>query len=814
MSKAPKYVDVIFPATLRRSFTYQVPDDYEGALQPGQRVVAPLKSGAAIGFIVKTDPEIPAGLKIRQLLEIIDPQPVFPAELLVFLQRLADYYLTPFGKVLAAAIPPEYRLTKTRKILASRPSDETPARYADLFLAVAIDQVNTYARLKRKFETDYLQKGLMFLKKEGFFVEPPEFHPLKFKGRIERTVALVTAGAGQTPETARRKAPRQTEIITALETAGGKLLEADLKRFSPAALKSLTQKGIISIETTDYTLSDLWREFGERRKNVSLTADQEQVTQQIVASLKRGVFGGFLLEGVTGSGKTEIYLEAIRQVIALGRTALVLVPEITLTTHLAARFRGEFPNQIAIWHSRLTQNQRSVIWGAVLRGDFPVVIGARSAILMPLPRLGLIVVDEEQDHSYKQKTPEPRYHARDAALLRGVESGATVILGSATPSLESQYNAIIGKLRKLTLPRRYSKAPTAMIQVVDMKAELQETGDPQNPFSRLLTEKIRDRVAKGQQVLLLQNRRGYSPVLLCPDCGWVPECRNCDIALTYHKKVNVLRCHYCNLYETPPAVCPKCGGTNFLYPGAGTQKVEHYLQMTFPGYKYERLDLDSTRNKDQAPRILRQFEENKIQILLGTQMIAKGLDFPNVTLVGVINADLGLYMPDFRARERVFQLLYQVSGRAGRGDVQGEIIIQTYDPQDFTIRCALQQNLTAFSNYELNERNPIHYPPFSRMALIRISDLNEQRAHQAAGEVAEYLEPRRKRIDLLGPAVAPFARLLNRYRFQILLKSRRDQDANGTNLRRLLGDFLNSKEYQSISRKARINIEVDPLDLL
>jgi primosomal protein N' (replication factor Y) len=813
MSTAKKLVDVIFPAILRRSFSYQVPEEFDGVLLPGQRVVAPLKSGAAIGFVVKTDPDVSADLKIRELLEVIDPQPIFPTELLVFLQRMADYYLTPFGKVLAAAIPPEYRLTKTRKIICEHPINASPAKYADLFENIAAEQKITYSRLKNKFPSDYLQKGLMYLKKEGFVSEPPEFRPLNFKGKTVKTVRLAhdfetIRAAGS------RKAPRQEEILTALQNSGGQLDDAAIRQFTPAALNALAQKGLVTIEINDNTLTDMWQEYGERRKSVTLTDEQKQVSQKISGSLQSATFASYLLEGVTGSGKTEIYLEAIRQTLALGRTALVLVPEITLTTHLAARFRGEFPDKIAIWHSHLTQSQRSVIWGAILHGDFPVVIGARSAILMPLPNLGLIIVDEEQDNSYKQKSPEPRYHGRDMALLRGVESNATVVLGSATPSLESQYNAVTGKLTKLVLPRRYSKAPTAVIQVVDMKAEMQETGDWQNPLSRLLIEKIKTKVANNQQVLLLQNRRGYSPTILCADCGWVPECRNCDISLTYHKKTNMLQCHYCNLQESPPAACPRCNGTNFLYPGVGTQKVEHYLKTVLPDYSFERLDIDSTRAKDRASRILKQFEKNQIQILVGTQMIAKGLDFPNVTLVGVINADLGLYMPDFRARERVFQLLYQVSGRAGRGDVQGEIIIQTYNPQDFTIRCALQQNLAAFSNFELNERNPMNYPPFSRMALIQISELNDQRASQAAKRVAEYLYPRRGKIEILGPAAAPLARLLNRYRYQIVLKSRRDKDANGTQLRRLLNTFLSSREYQKISRQARINVDIDPLDVL
>jgi len=808
-----QYIDVIFPATLQKSFTYQVPGNYDGLLAPGQRVVAPLKSSSAIGFIVNVASEAPRHLKIREIQEIIDPQPIFPTELLIFLHKISDYYLTAFGKVLSAAIPPEYRFTKTRKLVALRSVNEKPNDYIDLFEQIAIRREVKHSFLKRRFEMTYLQKGLMSLKKEGFITEMPEFKPIRYRGQIDKSIHLVKKDE-ETFQTISRKAPRQAEILTALQTSGQSLSSSELSGFSPAAIRSLMEKGIIAVKTIDRTLQDMWQEFGERHKTVLLTADQEVVFQKIIDSLKRHQYTGFLLEGVTGSGKTEIYLEAIRETLALGRTALILVPEITLTTHLAARFRGEFHNKIAIWHSHLTPAQRNVLWGAILRGEYPVVIGARSAILLPLSNLGLIIVDEEQDHSFKQESPEPRYHARDTALLRGVESQATVVLGSATPSLESQYNAAIGKLEKLLLPRRYSKAPTAMIQVVDMKAEIQETGDVQNPLSRLLTEKIRDRLERNQQVLLLQNRRGYSPVLLCPDCGWVPECRNCDISMTYHKKTGTLECHYCNLHEIPPAVCPRCQGTHFLYPGVGTQKVEYYLKAAFPDCRFERLDLDVNRIRNQAVSILNRFESGQIQIMIGTQMIAKGLDFPNVTLVGVINADLGLYMPDFRARERVFQLLYQVSGRAGRGDIQGEIIIQSYNPQDFTIRCALQQNISAFSNFELNERNPVNYPPFSRIALVKISDLSDQRAKRTASAVADFLNDKRGKIGLLGPAAAPLARLLNRYRYQIVLKSRRESDPNGKNLHHLLRTFLNSREYQTQSRQARITIDIDPVDLL
>lgn len=811
---AAAYVNVIFPQISQRQFTYRLPSDFQGELQSGQRVIAPLKQSPTMGFVLQCTTNPPGAIDIKPLIEIVDFHPLIPPELFSFLQRLADYYLTPLARVLNIAIPAEYRLNKSRHLF---PASETPAltSYSDIYQAIATQPGLTVARLKSRFAPEYLRKGISYLKYQRAIIEQPIFQQPTTRSRVLKAIALTASAQSDCDLLSKlQRATRQVALIQMLLASGGRLEAKELKSFSPAIIKSLTTKGVVSCEYEANELGDFWSAYSQRAKQVTLTDEQQQVFLPIQAALTQNRYAAFLIEGVTGSGKTEIYIQLIRETLAQGKTALVLVPEITLTSHLAGRFKGVFGDQIAIWHSRLTVKQRKYIWEAIRQGQYPLVIGARSAILLPQPRLGLIVVDEEQDTSYKQRSPEPRYQGRDAALLRGSLTNCVVVLGSATPSLESQYNAAVGKLTRLTLSRRFAKAPQAHIHVVDMRTEQQETGDPTNPLSRLLLAKIGEKLSLKQQVLILQNRRGFSHVLLCPDCGYVARCRNCDIALTYHKKENRLICHYCNFALIPPPACPQCGSSRFLFPGVGTQKVETLLRQHFPQYALGRLDIDTSQESGYAQRLLKAFEEQQIHILLGTQMIAKGLDFPNVTLVGVVNADVGLFMPDFRARERVFQLLYQVSGRAGRGDIQGEIVIQTYNPQDFTIRCALQQNLSLFSNRELSERNPLDYPPFSRLALIQISSLQQTQAEQVAQEVAQFLNNERQKIQLLGPAPAPLAKIKNRYRYQIILKSRKDLDPAGVLLRQLLSSLLRTKHYQRWSSQARLTIDIDPIDLL
>jgi primosomal protein N' (replication factor Y) len=817
MTEKLRYVEVAFPMALQQCFTYALVPDTPLPVFPGQRVVVPLRRSYAIGFVVNTDSIPPPGITIRNILEQIDPTPIFPPENFAFLAKIAHYYLTPIGKVLAAAIPKEYQVQKSRRIYASKPiTDVQPSENLDLYHKIQAHSGIQYRSLKQQFDSHELRRGLTYLKRFKLISEEPLFQqPIKSREII--TNYRLAEEFRPDPiflESLKRKAPRQWEIIKEFIHNGGLLGREVLSRFSRSALQRLIAKGWLSVHKTDVTLSNLWADFQSKDKDVTLNDEQGVVFEQICATLAENNLKAFLLQGITGSGKTEVYIKLIQQTIARRLSAIVLVPEITLTTHLASRFRGAFGEKIAIWHSHLATAQRSTIWQAVKNGQFPVVIGARSAIFLPIPNLGLIIIDEEQDHSFKQKGQDPKYHARDAALIRAKECGATVLMGSATPSLEALYNVTTKKFAKIELQQRFSTAPSPIIHLVDLKKDWEENSDYNNPFSRLLISKIDEKIKRNEQILLMQNRRGYSNTLLCPACGWTPRCRNCDISLTYHKKAGALVCHYCNLHEPPPVSCPDCGSHRFLYPGFGTQKVEDYLETIFPGLKMGRLDLDTAGQKNYLARMMRKFDEQKIRVLIGTQMIAKGLDFPNVSLVGVLNADIGLYLPDFRARERVFQLLYQVAGRTGRGPIQGEVVIQTFNPQDFTIRCALQQNLTKFYNFELSERLPTNYPPFSRIASILISDLSAKRAWQVATDVAMYLQNHKHKLEILGPAPAPIARIKNRHRNLMVIKSSKKDDPNGSRLHSILNNMLRTKKYASWKRNARISIDIDPLDLL
>ena len=810
-------VNIAFPSSaLRQLFTYRINPENKLPVLSGQRVVAPLRNTPTIGFVAETGIAAPENIKLKTIIEIIDPEPLIPEDLFRFLIKLSNYYLAPLGKTLSAAIPSEYQIQKHRQIFIIDPrTDSIPKPYLPLFAKISSADSIPLSSLKRQFDKETLVRGIEILKKLNRVNEAPRFSAPQHRPLTQKRILLADNFVATRPDVQnlKKRANRQWEILEFLQTNPA-ISQQDFNKFSLSAIKTLVKKQLITVNETEISDDVFWKDILLKEKTVLLTDEQNLVTEEIAQHIGLDRFAPYLIQGVTGSGKTEVYLKLIRKTLAMNKSALVLVPEITLTTHLASRFRGEFKDTIAIWHSHLSGTQRNILWKKIRDGLYPIVIGARSAVLLPIQHLGLIIIDEEQDGSFKQRDQEPRYHARDAALMRAVECRAVVVMGSATPSLESLYNAAIGKFQKLELKKRYSEAPSATIEIIDMKAEWKTTGDFENPISRLLNEKIAEKLDRNEQILLLQNRRGYSNVILCPDCGWTPKCRNCDISLTYHKNAATLLCHYCNLVQQPPTVCPNCQSSKFLYPGFGTQRVETCLQEAFPNHKIVRLDVDSTLKRGFSQRVMREFEAGHIDIILGTQMIAKGLDFPNVTLVGVLNADIGLFMPDFRARERVFHLLYQVAGRAGRGKIQGEVFIQSFNPQDITIRFAMQQNIAKFTALELNERNPINYPPFSRLAAILFSGLNEIQVKEAAETCTHYLKQHNKKLEILGPAPAPISKIKNRYRYLSIIKSRKDADSNGTQLRRALKSFLASSVHQSQSRQVRISIDIDPMDLL
>lgn len=536
--------------------------------------------------------------------------------------------------------------------------------------------------------------------------------------------------------------------------------------------------------------------------HLSLTPSQENVFTMIKEATENGGYGCFLLHGVTGSGKTEIYLRVIEAVREKGKGAIFLIPEISLTKQTLERLTSRFGDGVALLHSGMRRGERSYHWRRIQMGEAWVVIGARSAVFAPIRNLGLIIVDEEHEVSYKQDETSPRYHARDVAIMRAMHEGALVLLGSATPSIESYYNTTIGKSRLLRLNERVDKRPLPQVRIVDMRRERGKI------FSRLLMEEIKKRLILGEKIILFLNRRGHSSFILCRDCGDVERCPRCNLALTYHLKGKRMRCHYCNYSRTVPDRCPGCGGVNMEYMGVGTQRVEEEIGRLFDGARVVRMDSDTTKHIDSHQRILTSFEKGDADILLGTQMVAKGLDFPDVTLVGVILADTALNLPDFRASERTFNLLTQVAGRAGRGEKEGMVIIQTYNPGHYSIVAASSHDYESFYNEEIPLRERLGYPPFSHLVILRVMGRVEGRVMGVAERLGDELRGRAHEygVNILGPAPCPLPRIRDRFRWHILIKGKRPN-----RMRELIRGCL--KRFR-VPKDIRLVVDVDPVTML
>ena len=579
--------------------------------------------------------------------------------------------------------------------------------------------------------------------------------------------------------------------------------------------KKLSEKNLVVIKREPIIPDLTGFSFKPMHKKIRFTDYQNSAVDKICTSMDKDEFNPFLLHGVTGSGKTEIYIEAARHAINQGKTVIMLLPEIALTPQISGRFKSVFGDKVAMWHSKLNQSARAWTWKRICAGDYKVVIGARSAVFSPLKNLGLIVVDEEQENSYKQESPAPRYHARDVSLMRGKIHNATVVLASATPSLESYYNYIHDKFKYIHLPERFGGAKYPHVHVVDMIKESEETNVYGAVFSRILLEKISDRIKKKEQVILLHNRRGFSPVLRCKDCGEVETCPHCQVALTYHKLGEFLQCHFCNhIKKQLPTQCKDCQSFSLQLSGVGTQKVEEELTNQFPEAIIERLDADTTKSGKNIAEILQRFSDGEINVLLGTQMIAKGLDFANATLVGIINGDTGLHLPDFRAGERVFQLIYQAAGRSGRGRIPGEVVVQTYSPENAVIKCATQLDLKKYYNICLDERQALDYPPFSWMVRLEISGKNRKSVEKASVILGRKFKQLPKGMILLGPAFCYRERLRNQFRMQIVIKSKKEMDPNGTKLHLHFKKIVNHKDMFKLPGNVRLIVDVNPVSLL
>lgn len=838
-------VDIALPLPLDDVFSYILPEELEHHAELGKRVLVPFGKKILTGIIVGF-PSSPPSIPLKPVIDIIDEQPTFSQELLKLTRWIADYYLVPWGEVLRAALPQGLLHESTTIVRLLTPVTEellqsiprTARAQLAVLKALSTTPVQKVSTLRRSVHTKALYSVLKELENRGFLTLTIELDRKTVKPKVERTITITSAGIDVLPlQQLPEKQQRALEYLHTDTQGGTKVI----------TVQEFLKAHALSLSTLRTLAKKTYVQFGDRvviphsdtdyippPPSIVLNDYQRTALEKISTALEAYSYKAFLLHGVTGSGKTQVYIEAIRKTLELGKTALVLVPEISLTPQTVARFKAHFGNDVAVTHSQLSPGQRFDVWRKAQQGLIKIVIGPRSGIFSPLQNLGLIVVDEEHESSYKQFDAIPRYNARDVALVRAHQLGAVVLLGSATPSIESYYNAQQGKYTLLELPQRVDTAQLPTVTLVDMrterkrvyeevKAEIQKTGSPfpkrlpLRSISSVLRDHIQQRLDAKEGIILMLNRRGFSHVMECYDCGYVEKCSNCDVSLTYHSTKKHLRCHYCGFVKEPPAVCPQCGGLELRFHAFGTQQIEEELTTLFPKATIVRMDRDTTTRKGAHHRILKMFEAGEADILLGTQMVAKGLDFPHVTLVGVVSADTQMLLPDFRASEMTFQLLTQVAGRAGRSTAAGEVIIQTLQPDHYSLKYVRSHDYTGFYTEELSYRHELLYPPFSRLALIEFVGTNEDRTNEHARTIAGFIHSLNKNnFIILGPTDAAIPKINNRYRKHIIVKSPKSIDPNGTHLRDMLRAVKTQYEQTPLTEKhtVKMSIDIDPVGMM
>ncbi len=804
-----KYLECVLPETDGRFHYHLSENDITKKLEPGSRLLVPFGRGLKVAYFIRrlSRPDVPT---TKAVLALLDQHSLFKPELFKLLAWIADYYMTPLGGVLKGALPQGIHAVPHRKFtLSEKGSTHTAASgfsglKKEILKTLHEKQVCTEQHLRKKLGRKALNRALSDLKKKGLIQETWQSSPPSVRPKTHRVITLKRPGedALKIADALKKTAPRQAEAIQHLLAAGGALPSAAFSAGSRAALKSLIQKQIVGQSESPVFRKPEQDAHYPQKGEITLNPAQCIALKEIRQAIDLKIFSPFLLHGVTGSGKTEVYLHAIKAVLAAGKGGILLLPEIGLTTHIAARFLEYFGNRVALLHSGLSAGERYDEWRRIREGQANIVIGARSAVFAPLPSLGIIIVDEEHDASYRQDEGS-RYHGRDVALMRGRNEQAVVLLGSATPSFESTFNAENGKYRYLQLTQRIDARPLPKIRLVNLK----EKRDWVRPFfTQTLYEAVKTRLSKKEQSLLFVNRRGFSPFLFCHDCGYTPLCHHCTVSLTFHKGLKQLICHYCGYQTAPTSTCPDCKGHHVSHIGVGTEQIEECIRHLFPKARTARLDRDTAQKKGAYTQILGAMAREEIDVLIGTQMIAKGHDFPKVTLVGVISADLSLHVPDFRSAERTFQILAQVAGRAGRGQHPGEVIVQSFQIDNATIQAATRHDYKRFYKTELNARKAQNYPPYNRLALLLLRHKKEKQAAEAAAALAKCLQATRKAtgLILLGPAPASLLRLREEYRYQILLKG-----ADQGKIARCLQGAL-KKWRQDTKTGARLNIEIDP----
>ncbi len=820
---APQFAEVAVPLPMRQTFTYRLPFALREEAKLGARLLVPFGNQQLTGYIVALHETLDENLNLdekllKDALELIDVEPLITNEILHLTKWVADYYASSWGEVLRASLPSGLNATIEQIVKITENGREELAKTSPAKLNTAKGRVLqilsetaeiSLRELSKKIDAASAKRAIRELVKSNSASILYRALTTKTKPKQRKAVKILPPEFHQ--KTDKPLTAAHEKIIAVLLENGGEMIFTDLIEkadVSSSAIQSLEKRGFVQVFVTE-----VWRDPMKDAKipeinDFSLTEDQSAILAKLENALETNSYKSFLLHGVTGSGKTEIYIRAMRFAMNQGKTALMLVPEISLTPVFSRRLRSHFGSEVAIFHSNLSAGERFDEWRRIRRGEARCVIGTRSAIFVPLENIGIIVVDEEHDSSYRQQE-SPFYHGRDTAVVRARNADAIIVLGSATPALETFYNAKNAKYEYLRIENRVGNRPMAKAEIVDMRDVFKINGKDE-VFSNELLSAIGETHSRGEQTIILLNRRGFSQFVLCRTCGESIKCDNCDVTLTFHRRENVLVCHYCNLRKRTPAICPNCSSKFIFFIGEGTEQLEDILRKKFPKLKISRIDRDTMSRRHEFEETMMAFSDGNIDMLVGTQMIAKGHDFPNVTLVGVVSVDAGLSMPDFRSAEKTFQLITQVAGRAGRGEIEGRVIIQTFHPEHYAIRHACAQDYDAFFNEEIKYRKNLNYPPFVVLASFLIRHENLQYAMDQANILWSALNSSnsQRTCRILGPAPAPLARLKGEHRLQMLVKAR-----NRAQLREVLDKSLAEAAILNCDLRI-VSLEIDPMNLL
>jgi primosomal protein N' (replication factor Y) (superfamily II helicase) len=820
------FADVILPLALPRLYTYRIPYELNNAIKVGARVIVQFgKKKILTAIVSKIHTDAPSIYTAKYIIELLDEEPLLNTFQLQLYQWMAEYYMCSLGEVMNAALPSGLKLTSESKIQLNPDFNREDLLFSEkeeLIINVLKSKDSlTYdevAVILGQKSINLIIKSLLAKEKIILYEEVKEkYIPKKIK-KIRLANQFESKAKLQELFNLLEKKPKQTEVVLKYLQQVPVFTNAELNQNgldkssfvkileSPSALDTLVKNRIFeefNIQISRFGEEDMTKVIGE----VHLTNAQQEAKQQTLELFKTKEV--VLLHGITGSGKTEVFIELIKNAMEGGSQVLYLLPEIALTTQIVARLQKVFGDKMGVYHSKFSDNERVDVWKGIMSGRFSFIVGVRSSVFLPFDNLGLIIIDEEHETSYKQYDPAPRYHARDTSILLAKLHNAKTILGSATPSIESYYNANSGKWGMVKMTSRFGNAQLPEIILVDTR-RARKLKIMRNDFSEDLIFELKNCLQRKEQAILFQNRRGYAPYLSCEACAHIPKCENCSVSLTFHMHTNDLHCHYCGHFEKVPATCPACGLAKIKAVGFGTEKLEDDIKLFLPEANVQRMDLDTTRKKNSYQKILSEFESGKTNILVGTQMISKGLDFDKVSLVGIFDADRMIHFPDFRSYERSFQMLTQVSGRAGRREKTGKVIIQTSDTEQSILQKVIKNDYDGLYREEILEREKFHYPPFTRMIKVTFKDPEKTKAEKGAGELAAALTRELGSKRILGPEAPVIDRIRNYFLMDIFIKLERDKinlKAVKDIIMRVNQEFLLEKEYKS----SWIVVDVDPV---